>query len=311
MTRRLNYIRMVSWENIASVTSNNQFRDFHVRDIDLPIAPAIDRFPICGNRVEPVVKHVEQNAESLPPLVKPVEKNAESLQCFAKEIDPIAIDLADKVELYDNSSRNTKKQMECEEALRIEGLLAELYKSQSGRSRGWTKVGLEALIQPRCASGGDIKELDKSKKAFAWPLVADDKVYSSFLDFVCLAKNIKVAVWFEEEKHVILFPASDKTPEPLDKATLYNVTNKGRVLRNGLQNGSELLKYCDLKQWILMPPNSVLHTLSTLSLTELDSVAKKLGIVANGSKKERVAQLAVFKLRQRLQKVETTLTQNS
>jgi hypothetical protein len=82
-------------------------------------------------------------------------------------------------------------------------------------------------------------------------------------------------------------------------------------LHNGVQNGQDLLDYCDRNKWILMPPHSVFHTLSTLTLSELESVGNKLGVALDGTKKERVAKLARCKLRSRLQKVEGTLTENS
>ena len=294
-------VRMVSWENIFSAISANKNNSFYIRDIVSASVVPVDRFPI---QQENCIQTHETKANIQPANIS--MKPPEMIKRSTREIDPLVIDLADTVELYDSASWQMKKQMECAEALRIEGLLHEIYKSQSGRSRGWTKVGLEALLQPRCASGGDIKELEKSKKAFPWPLVGDDKVYSAFLDFLCLAKQIKIAVWFEEEKHVILYPAADMIPEKPTK--LYNITNKGLVLNNGIHSGADLLQYCETKQWVLMPPNSVFHTLSTLSLTEMDSIAKKCGITVDGSKKERVAKLAVFKLRSRLQKVEATLT---
>ena len=260
--------------------------------------PSIQRFPILHNQSKTIVK------EDKPIVSEPIKKKK-----VMREIDPLVIDLADTVELYDSAPLTMRKQMECEEAKRIESLVAEYYKSQSGRSRGWTKIGLEALIQPRCASGGDIKELDKSKKAFAWPLVADDKVYSSLLDLMCLAKKIRVAVWFEEDKHVVLFPAADMIPAEEKEPVLYSITSNGQILTNGLRTGQELIQYCDDKQWILMPPHSIFHTLSTLTMTELESVSKKVGIpVIEGGKKERVAKLASFKLRMRLQKVEGALT---
>jgi hypothetical protein len=206
----------------------------------------------------------------------------------------------DAVALYDSSSRNGKKQLECEEAIRLEGLLNELYTSQSGRSRGWTKSTLTTLLQPRCASGGDIKELERSKNAFLWALVVEDKVYSSFLDYVCVAKQIRVAVWFEEDKYVVLFPAADRTTCPADTIPLYNITSKG-IPHTRVKTCEDLLSYCDTNNLVLMPPHSIFHTLSTLTLAELESVGTKMGCIGvTGTKKERVAKLANWKLRQRL-----------
>jgi len=288
---------MVAWENIVSAVSNNPFKSSFLSEIVVKAEPTIQRFPIKEyiREPQPVVSANAVSGSAIPKKRK------------GRELDPLVIDMADTVELYDSAPATTRKQLECDEAMRIEKMLGDLYKSQSGRSRGWTKVGLEALIQPRCASGGDIKELDKSKKAFAWPLVADDKVYTSFLDFICLAKKIRVAVWFEEEKHVVLFPAADMNTSS-EEPPLYNITMNGIPLNREIKTGAALIAACEEKQFILMPPASVFHTLSTLSMAEIESVSKKMGVETTGNKKERVAKLASFKLRNRLQKVEGALT---
>lgn len=218
-------------------------------------------------------------------------------------IDPIVLGMEETVHMYNGASVRMKQQMECEEAQRIEGMLNELYKTQGGRSRGWTKAMLEEMIRPRCASGGFVPELDKSKKAFLWQIVGDEKVYSSFLDFLCVAKKIRVAIWFEEERRVILYPAADNTScfldEPVD-IPLLHVSHTGHLL-SSKPTKNELVSFCDSKQYILMPPLSVIHSLSGLTLTELESVGKQLGMATvEGSKKERIANIAIYKLRQRL-----------
>jgi hypothetical protein len=227
---------------------------------------------------------------------KPLIKEPFTLK---KEVDPIVLGIEQSDPLYDGAPFRTKHQIECEEAQRLEGLLNELYKSQGGRSRGWTKTGLESMIKPRCASGGDIRELDRAKKAFLWSLVVDDKPTSAFLDYVCVAKKIRVAVWFQETKQVILYPAADNLDDG-NEFPLYNVTSQG-LPHIGIRNCTELVAFCDSNSYVLMPPNSVVHSLSTLNLSELESVGKKLGMtVVEGSKAERVAKVAIHKLRQRL-----------
>ena len=50
-----------------------------------------------------------------------------------------------------------------------------------------------------------------------------------------------------------------------------------------------------------MPPYSVGHSLAGLNLEELESVGKKLGMAeVSGTKAERVAKIASYKLQQRL-----------
>ena len=290
---------MVSWIDIKNAVSKNEHL-IQLKSLQINYSSVVDKFSIPSkslsvkpNPVNPIIEVIAPTTNIS--IAKPLSiKNG-------REIDPISIDLFDKIQLYDNSSYSAKKQFECEEAQRIESLLGELYKSQNGRSRGWTKSGLESLIRPRCASGGDIRELDKSKMAFTWQLVDSDKLYSAFLDYICISKNIRIAVWFEEEKHVIMFPAADKIGVSPSSLPLYNVSSKG-VVQTAIRDCKQLIQYCDANNVIIMPPNSVFHSLSGLTLSELESLGKKMGLSEiSGSKKERVAKIVNIKLRQRLE----------
>ena len=240
----------------------------------------------------------DQHANADEPKAPKATREPVSLK---HEIDPIAIGVELSDVLYTGSSAQTKHTMECEEAQRIEGLLAELYKSQGGRSRGWTKGGLETWIKPRCASGGNIRELDRAKVAFTWQLVCDDKAMSAFLDFLCVAKKIRVAIWFSEEKRVVVYPAADYVEaEPIESYPLFHVDCKGH-LRKGMKSSSDLVQFCEDNHYTMLPATTVMASLSKLTLDELASVAQKLGMVdCDGKKNERVAKIASYKLRQRL-----------
>lgn len=317
---------MVVWTEIQECIRNNPYALHNVELLQcIDPRSSIDVFPIfvspkivpkiVQNEVSFVpkedIQHIPESVQSsslfpteLSPVIDPVRSVEKSviLKTYGKEIDPLVIDLAETIELYEGSSYQSRKQIECEEALRIEAKLNEMYKTQSGRSRGWTKAGLEALLQPRCASGGDIRELSKCNSALAWQLVGIDKVYSSFLDFLCVTKQIRIAVWFQEEKQVIVFPAGDYVgPEKKERAIpLYNVSSKGLIIKD-IHTCKQLIDFCVSNNWTMMSPLSVFHSLSLLTLQELESVGEKLGIAnMNGSKKERVAKLVSHKLRQRL-----------
>lgn len=322
---------MVLWQDLTNAISKNKESGFCVSCLITKKEGDIERFPILLVKNEIIIskKPIEEEAdeesesEPEPEPTPPTEKThispthitltaaissptrAVHRQQFKdpftlkKEVDPIVIGIEQNDPLYDGAPYRTKHQIECEEAQRLEGMLNDLYKSQGGRSRGWTKTGLESMIKPRCASGGDIKELDRAKKAFLWQLVVDDKPCSAFLDYVCVAKKIRVAVWFMEKKQVILYPAADNLDDG-NEFPLYNVTSQG-LPQVGIRTCAELMTYCDSNSYILMPPNSVVHSLTTLNLAELESVGKKLGMTAvEGSKAERVAKVAIYKLRQRL-----------
>lgn len=216
-------------------------------------------------------------------------------------VDPIVLGLEHSDPLYSMAQHHAKHQIETESALTLEKMMPDLYKSQGGRARGWTKSGLETMLRPRCASGGNTKELDRVKAAFIWQLAASDKATSAFLDFLCVARQIRIAIWYTEEKRIVLYPAADYNGiEPKTTIPLYHVTSKGE-LRHGLQRCADLIAFCDREAWTLLPPLSIQHTLSGLTLAELESVGKKLGMAdIDGNKAQRVAAVAVYKLRQRL-----------
>lgn len=298
---------MVSWSDICDAIHQNPDRACFVDDLSIPetkvpserisLKPNTPANAIHAIRPENPVNTVKtDNTVKVANTVKTRTDNTQP-------IDPIVLGMEHSVELFDGSSKRSKQQMECEEAIRIEGMLNDLYKSQGGRSRGWTKVMLEEMIQPRCASGGNIRDLDKSKKTFVWQLVGDEKVYSSFLDFICVAKKIRVAVWFEDRR-VIVYPAADSNIVDESESTypLIHVTCKGHIEKEKEQyTYASSVQFCDSNNYVLMPPLSVIHSLSGLKLDELESVGKQLGMASvEGTKKERIALIASYKLRQRL-----------
>lgn len=293
---------MVTWSDISSAIAENAERVFTVNDIAIPVGDtdAMERFPYVESVKEsPPPSYSAPAPAPAPAAPKPAKEKP--LLRAGSQVDPIVLGIKDP--LYEGAPVHTRYQIECEEAQRIEKIVGDLYKSQGGRSRGWTKVGLEGLIRPRCATGGNLHELARMKVGFPWKVVAEDKLASAFLDFLCVAKQIRVAVWDAESKHVILFPAADSTCMELDTDkvvdyTLWNVTTAGNIQYGEIK---DLVAYCDKESWTLMPPMSIHHSLSGLTLAELESVGTKLGMTSvEGSKVQRVAAIAVYKLRQRL-----------
>ncbi len=204
-----------------------------------------------------------------------------------KPVDPICIGISMRDPMYEIASPFVKQSIETEEARLIEGKLPELYKSESGRSRGWTKTHLEAFIQPRVASGGSLNP----KQHFCWEKLFTDKQVSAELDFLCLAKGIRLAVWNDAEKCIGIWPAADLS-ESKQTPPLFLVSNKGVLLSKSTVFESG---------WTLRAALSVEHGLEKLSIDELDSFAEKMGIELSGKKSERVRTLAAARTKQRLQ----------
>ncbi len=316
--------KMVSWSDLAGAIQKNTYVTFNVPHItlqtDVCTIPIVAAAAYAGTKpVIPtpkpqnvIVATVEPAVAPSAPVVKPSVVAAAAVAVTAKPkqatdlpraskttVDPVVIGMEHSEPLYNSAPRLTKHQMEITEAQRLEALMNEVYAKESGRSRGWTKTGLEQMLKSRCASGGDIKELERARVSFPWKLIRDDKLASAFLDFVCVCKQIRVAVWDTESKIVALYPAADPVSKPVGKHyPLYNVNFNGELMFGG---GSDLIKICDSNKFVLMPPLSVLKSLSGLTLDELANVASQLGMSGvEGNKAERVAAIASFKVRSRI-----------
>ena len=250
----------------------------------------------------PVSSLTLQSVKNLDVPVKTNTLDTQRNKSKAPIVDPIVLGIEEIDILYNDVPKTIKKQKEIEEALRIEERIGELYKSQGGRSRGWTKALLELAIKPRCASGGDLYELKSSKSVFLWQMASSDKATSAVLDFMCVAKQIRVVLWNDETRQLLIFPAADYIGEEMNKTIpLYNISNTGQRLKSGLNSGPALVKFAEDEGWTLLPPHSVIHSLEKLTLAELASIGEKLGMgVVEGSKVERIAAIASFKLKARL-----------
>lgn len=302
---------MVSWSDLSSAIHKNTHATFCVPHITL----RADTCPVPN-----VIRSIVSQSESSAPInvirvEKPIEKPIEKPKVIETKvdtsplefkiprasktcIDPIILGIEHVDPLYLSAPKLTKHQMDIAEAQRLEAMMNDVYGKESGRSRGWTKSGLEQMLKARCASGGDIKELERARVSFPWKLIRDDKLASAFMDFVCVCKQIRVAVWDTDAKIVALYPAADPVSIKKDSYPLYHVNTQGEQMFGS----QDLLKLCDSNKFVLMPPLSVLKSLSGLTLDELAKIATQLGMRdgVDGNKAERVAAIASYKVRARL-----------
>lgn len=249
--------------------------------------------PKIDSRVE------SDSEESLPPPTRcigtrPVEKKPENvlpsetkhtqsnrpLPSSTRCVDPICIAIELQDTMYAIASPNVRTSLECSEAQRLESIADKLYKEESGRQRGWTKTKLTEFLVPRAAAGG------RPKLAFDWSTIWTQKEASALLDFVCLAKGIRLAVW-KSDQEVGLWPAADKegTTPPL-----FHVSSTGAPLQDR-----------SISNINLIAPYSVVAGLEKLSVGELESVAEKMNVsLPRGKKGELAAFLASARMRMRL-----------
>jgi len=270
----------------------------------LPVLPSPIETPIIKPVIKPVVNRTEIKIE--PPRNTVRYEQAELHVAVVKKPykvdtkDPLSIGMNLRDPLYFMASDLVKKRMECEEAQRLETVMRSIYQAQGGRARGWTLSGLEAYLKPRGASGGNIHELMKAKSPFLWDQVLEEKNTSAFLDFICVAHRIRVAVWSDSTKSVTVFPAADAPSEDAKPIPLFHVYSNGSVKSESVDSKT-LPSLCATMGYAYLPPPSVMKSLAHLSLEELNTLAEKLDFHdLTGSKAQRVVLIAVWKLKQRL-----------
>jgi len=282
-------------------------------DIPKPIVkPEVASTPVLTNtvelvakntiRFEPVVKPQDTKPQETKPIVKDpfVPKPLEPKRPIETK-DPISIGMNLRDPLYFMTSSAMKQRMECEEAQRLESVMRSIYQSQGGRARGWTLSGLDAYLKPRSASGGDINALKRAKSPFLWDQVLEDKNTSAFLDFVCVAQRIRIAIWSDADKSVTVFPAADSSDETFaTPIPLFHVYSNGSV-KSDPMDSKALASLCATMGYAYLPPPSVMKSLAHLNVEDLQSLADKLGLHdLTGSKAQRVVSIAVWKLKLRL-----------
>jgi hypothetical protein len=129
----------------------------------------------------------------------------------------------------------------------------------------------------------------------------EDKGSAAVLDFICVAQQIRVAVWQTSSKTITLYPAADQqVPEPIP-LPLYHV-EEGGIPKALSMGGAALIKFAETNGWTLAPPASVLKSLAHLTLPELESVGTRLGApdFTDLKKAERITALGAFQVKQRL-----------
>ena len=214
-------------------------------------------------------------------------------------MDPVRIAMETRDKMYAMANQSHRTAMEREEAQRIEALLPDLYKSEGGRTRGWTLTAFEPMIKARCASGADLRALQRAKVPFDWTL--EDKRCAAFLDFICVAQQIRVALWSLSTKTITLYPAADsRAPSEGPSVPLFHI-DEGGVPKDFALEGDAFLRFAEANGWVLVPPTSVLKSLGHLTMADLESVGTRLGMPeVTGTKTERVAAIGSFKVKQRL-----------
>ena len=224
-----------------------------------------------------------------------------TLRPYGRPLDLLSIGILDP--LYNRAPRNTAREIEKEEAIRLEAMIPLLYGKEGGRSRGWTKKSLETHLRIRASVGGDLFELQKAKLGINGNSLFTCKEISALFDFICLAKGIRCVIW-KDPLHFGLWPAAD--PAILSKQPVLIHASVNEIGELRLTNGCDTVK--DLFAWVDRTPGvgwtpalSCLSILSTNTLDELKTAADAIELVVTGKKSEQIVQIAAARRRRSME----------
>lgn len=123
--------------------------------------------------------------------------------------------------LYRTATATAQRLMEKEEAAALLHASEAEWKRLGGRVRGWVKGHLEEDLRDRAAGG--------NPKADAWSSLRDTKRAANLVDYVCMVRGLRVALWWPESRVATVFPM---TGGNLSKGIIQMNADSGRILLN-------------------------------------------------------------------------------
>lgn len=100
--------------------------------------------------------------------------------------------------LYRTATATAQRLMEKEEAAALLHASEAEWKRLGGRTRGWVRSHLEEDLRDR-AAGAD-------PKTDAWSSLRDTKRAANLVDYICIVRGLRVALWWPESKMATVFP---------------------------------------------------------------------------------------------------------
>lgn len=118
--------------------------------------------------------------------------------------DAVSLALWVREPLYRTATPTVRRAMESEEATALLNASETAWKEKGGRVRGWVRKHLEEDLRQR--SGGADPAPD------AWETVRTVRRAAHLLDYVCVMRGLRIALWWPEHKTVSVFPAAGGVP---------------------------------------------------------------------------------------------------
>jgi hypothetical protein len=134
--------------------------------------------------------------------------------------------------MYRSANPTLQRIMEKEEAANLLHSSEAEWKRLGGRVRGWVRKHLEEDLRER-AAGGD-------PKADAWELVRTTKRAALLADYMCMARGIRLALWWPSQKTATVLPLSGV---PASAGIIHLNCESGHILLNSAGFRSEAVSW--------------------------------------------------------------------
>lgn len=112
--------------------------------------------------------------------------------------DGVSLSLWIRDPLYRIAAPNIRRSMEMEEASFVLHESETAWKLHNGKVRGWVRKHLEEDLRSRAGGGEPAND--------TWETVRTTKRASLLLDYICVVRGLRVALWWPDHKAVTVLP---------------------------------------------------------------------------------------------------------
>lgn len=102
--------------------------------------------------------------------------------------------------MYQSATASVRRIMETEEATALLNGMEEAWKTLNGKARGWVRKHLEEDLRARSAGADPSTD--------AWEMLRTVKRTAQLADYICIVRNIRLALWWPTASAVSVLPLS-------------------------------------------------------------------------------------------------------
>jgi hypothetical protein len=144
--------------------------------------------------------------------------------------DAVSLALWVRDPLYRVASSVIRRSMEMEEAASLLHASEIAWKQYNGRARGWVRKHLEEDLRLRAGGGDPLPD--------AWEAIRTTKRPALLMDYVCIMRGLRAALWWPEHKAVTVAPLTLSTS---DNGGVQISCQVSQVVQLNCQSGHMLL----------------------------------------------------------------------